>query len=294
VLAIVGPTATGKTELAIRVAEAWGAEIVSCDSMQIYRGLDIGTAKPTAAEQARAPHHLLDVVEPDESFSAARYVELADRAIAEVTARERPVVICGGTGLYLRALRWGLFDAPPRDCTLREQLYEDEKREPGVLHERLRKVDAPSAGRIAPRDLVRLVRALEVHALTGTAISEHHATQEVKARHVMRVAVLDPPKAITDERIAARSAQLVAAGLVDETRRVRARFGPTIAPLQAVGYREAGQFLDGALPEGELVAAITRATRRYARRQRTWFRKERDVVRYETGEVLYGAEIGLR
>ncbi len=275
------------------MAEAWGAEIVSCDSMQLYRGLDVGTAKPTADERARVPHHLIDVAEPDEAFSAGRFVELADRAIAEITARGRRVLIVGGTGLYLRALRWGLFDAPPKDCELRERLYGDEREKPGTLHEQLLAVDAPSASKIAPRDLVRLVRALEVHALTGRPISEHHASQEIKERQPMRVAVLEPSRALLDERIEARVHAMLAAGLVDETRRLRARHGAQIAPLQAVGYREVGLFLDGKLAEAELPAAILRATRHYARRQRTWFRKERDVVRYEDPDLLFSTEAAL-
>ena len=289
ITAIVGPTATGKSEVALRLAEAHDAEIVSCDSMQIYRGLDIGTAKPTVEERARVPHHLIDVAAPDESFSAARYAELADRAIADSAARGRRAIVVGGTGLYLRALRWGLMEAPPRDEELRARLSDEERAQQGSLHARLTQLDPEAAARIAPRDLVRLVRALEVHALTGRTISAHHAAHAPVERYAMRVAVLDPPQELLGERILLRTRSMLSAGLVEETRALRARFGPAIAPLGAVGYREVGLFLDGKLPESELAEAIARATRHYARRQRTWFKKERDVMRYPDAEALTAA-----
>lgn len=277
-LAIVGPTASGKSALALALAEASGAELLSCDSMQVYRGLDVGTAKPTREEQARVPHHLIDVAEPSEAFSAARYVTLADAALAQLQARGKEAILVGGTGLYLRALRWGLFDAPPRDGALRERLYDEERGEPGRLHARLSEVDPASARRIAVRDLVRVVRALEIHELTGVPLSAHHAAQEVRERHRMRVAVLDPPRALLDERIRARTDAMLAAGLVEETRRIVTAYGRSPLCLLAVGYREVLQHLDGELPLAELAPAIVRATRNYARRQRTWFRKERDVT----------------
>jgi tRNA dimethylallyltransferase len=286
ILAIVGPTASGKSDAALQLAGELDGEIVACDSMQIYRGLDVGTAKPTAAERARMPHHLLDVANPDETFSAARFAELADRALGEIAARGKVAIVCGGTGLYFRALRWGLFEAPPRDQALRDRLYADEKAQPGVLHERLRVVDPQAAAKIAPRDHLRLVRALEVHTLTGVPLSQHHAQHEARERHPMAVAVLDPPRALLDERIEARTRAMLAAGLVDETRRVRERWGAGLAALQSVGYAEASQFLDGKLSEAELPQAIVRATRGYARRQRTWFKKERDVRLFQDAEPL--------
>ena len=272
-IAIVGPTASGKSAAALKVAEARGGEIVSCDSVQVYRGLDVGTAKPTAAERARVPHHVIDVVAPDEPFSAARYAELADRAIAEVRARGREPIVCGGTGLYLRALRFGLFDAPPRDAALRERLYDEERARPGALHARLGAVDPESAARLQPRDLVRVVRALEVEALTGVPLSRHHAAHAPVERHVMQVLVLDP-RAALDARIAARADAMLAAGLLDETRALVARYGGELPALASVGYRESVAHLAGRLTLAELAPAIVRATRRYARRQRTWFRKE--------------------
>src|SRR5207302_1547405 len=161
IFAIVGPTASGKTDVALRVAEQLGAEIVSCDSMQLYREFDVGAAKPSAEERARVRHHLVDLLPPDETYSAARYADDADRAIADITARGKRVFIVGGTGLYLRALRFGLFAAPARDDQLREQLQAEDAADPGCLHRRLGAVDAAAAARIAPADLVRVVRALE-------------------------------------------------------------------------------------------------------------------------------------
>jgi tRNA dimethylallyltransferase len=290
IFAIVGPTASGKTALALELAERAGAEIVSCDSMQVYRHLDVGTAKPTAGERARIPHHLIDVVEPDEPFSAARYVELADAAIGDLLRRGKKVVLVGGTGLYLHALRWGLFDAPPRDDELRARLTAEEEAAPGSLHARLREVDPDAAERIGPRDLVRIVRALEVHELTGRPISVHHAEHKPVERHPMRVVVLDPPQVWLAGRILTRAHQMIDAGLKIEAERAFARWG-RIQPLQALGYREVGLMLDGKLKEEELVRAIASATVKYARRQRTWFKKEPDVLFCESVEATRAAAV---
>jgi tRNA dimethylallyltransferase len=284
--AVVGPTASGKTALALDIAERLGAEIVSCDSMQLYRELDIGTAKPTAIERARVPHHLIDLLDPQATYSAARYLEDADRAIADITGRGKRVLIVGGTGLYLRALRFGLFAAPPRDDRLRAELYAVEQARPGALHLKLRALDPEAAARLAPNDLVRVVRALEVQALTGIPLSQHHAAHQPSPRHPIEVLVLDPALDALEARIAARVEVMLAGGLVEETRQVRARHGAAIAPLQAVGYREVGLFLDGELSAGELAPAIVRATRRYARRQRTWFKKEPGARRYPDAAAL--------
>lgn len=290
IFAIVGPTASGKTALALELAERASAEIVSCDSMQVYRHLDVGTAKPTAEERARVPHHLIDVVEPDEPFSAARYVELADAAIGDVLRRGKKVVLVGGTGLYLHALRWGLFDAPPRDDELRARLTAEEEAAPGSLHARLREVDPDAAERINPNDLVRVIRALEIHELTGRPISVHHAEHKPVERHPMRVVVLDPPQIWLAARILTRSHQMIEAGLKTEAERAFARWG-RIPPLQALGYREVGLVLDGKLKEEELGRAITSATVKYARRQRTWFKKEPDVLICEGVDAARAAAV---
>lgn len=292
IFAIVGPTAAGKTSCALAAAEALGAEIVSCDSMQLYREFDVGTAKPTAEERARVPHHLVDTLAPDEDYSAARYSADADGAIADIRAREKRVLVVGGTGLYLRALRFGLFVAPPRDEALRRRLLDEEARRPGALHLKLRAVDPAAAARIAAADRVRLVRALEVHQLTGVPISEHHARHLISAaspRHPVVVLVLDPPADALEARIAARVDVMLAGGLVEETRRIRGRWGAGLPGLASVGYAEVCQLLDGELAASALPAAIVRATRRYARRQRTWFKKEPGARRFAAADALLRA-----
>lgn len=289
IFAVVGPTASGKTAVALAAAERLGAEIVSCDSMQIYRHFDVGAAKPTPEERARVRHHLVDLLDPDETYSAARYAADADRAIADLEARGRRVLVVGGTGLYLRALRFGLFEAPPRDDALRRRLLDEEAARPGLLHLKLRAVDAPAAARIAPNDLVRVVRALEVHALTGEPLSAHHARHQPRPRHPIEVLLLDPPADVLEARIAARVDVMLAGGLVDETRRIRQRWGAGVPGLQSVGYAEVGQFLDGRLAASALAPAIVRATRRYARRQRTWFKKEPGARRFAAADELLRA-----
>ena len=199
------------------------------------------------------------------------------------------MVVVGGTGLYLRALRFGLFEAPPRDEALRRRLYDEEQARPGILHLKLRAVDPQAAARIAPADLVRLVRALEVHALTGEPLSAHHARHQPVARHPIAVLLLDPPFDLLEARIAARVDVMLAGGLVDETRRIRQRWGAALPGLQSVGYAEVCQLLDGRLAASALSPAIIRATRRYARRQRTWFKKEPGARRFTSADELLRA-----
>jgi tRNA dimethylallyltransferase len=289
IYAVVGATAAGKTALALELAERIGAEIVSCDSMQLYRELDIGTAKPSAGERARVRHHLIDLLAPDEGYSAARYCEDADRAIADIQARGRRVLLVGGAGLYLRALRFGLFAAPPRDSRLRAQLYALEETHPGSLHTRLRAQDPETATRLPAHDLVRIVRALEVHTLTSIPFSQHRAAHRPVARHPIEVLVLDPSLADLMTRITVRVDAMLATGLVEETRQLRQRWGVHLATLRAVGYRQVGQFLDGELGAAELAPAIVRATYRYARRQRVWFKKEPGARWFASAAALHHA-----
>ncbi len=295
ILGVVGPSGAGKTALAMRIAEVIGGEIVSCDSMQIYRQFDIGSAKPTADEQRRVPHHLIDVAAPDEAFSAARYAQLVDQAIGEIRARGRRVIVVGGTGLYLRALRFGLFDAPGRDDVVRTRLRNEEHERPGILHLKLRAADPQSAAKIAPRDLVRLIRALEVFELTGTPISAHHAAHDRLPRHAMRVMVLDPAESELVARISARAEVMLSSGLVDETRRISGEFGRELRPLSSVGYGQVMDYLRGTLSAEKLAPAIAMATRKYAKRQRTWFRKEPGAVHYADASALFaGAMVQMR
>ena len=280
-VAVVGPTAAGKTELALRIAEAAGAEIVSLDSQQVYRGMDIGTGKASAAERARVPHHLLDVASPDEPMTAARFAELADRAITDARARGRTVVLAGGTGLYYRALVYGLFDGPPADAALRAQLLAEDL---GGLRARLEIVDPVAATRIDPHDRVRTVRALEVHTLTGRPISDHqrdHDHRRVAPRYEVRGIGLALPREELGQRIDARIDAMFAAGLVGEVQRLVAAHGTEVRALTAIGYRELVQHLAGTLTLPDAVTQMRQATKRYARRQLGWFRSEPTVAWYK-------------
>lgn len=276
-VAIVGPTAVGKSEVALALAETLGGEIVSADSRQVYRHLDIGTAKPTPAERARAAHHLLDVADPDEVFDAARYRRLAQAAVQAISAHRRVVVICGGTGLYVRALVRGLFPGPARAPELRARLraLEDEGG-PGTLHRRLAAADPASAARLHPRDLLRVVRALEVLELTGRPISTWQDEHRF-ADGGLRVLVLgcDRPRDELARRIGARCDAMLATGLLDEIRALWAGgYGPELAPLRSVGYREMGVYLRGECTRDAARGEFARATRRLAKRQLTWFRAD--------------------
>ncbi len=272
-LVLVGPTGAGKTALALELARRAPIELVSLDSVQLYRGLDIGSAKPTLAERAALRHHLVDIADPDERFSAARWLSLAEAALADIIARGRVPLVCGGTGLYLRALGSGLAELPSADDALRARLLGEEAAAPGTLHARLREVDPASAARIAPRDHVRLVRALEVHATTGRTLSAHFAEHAASRRQrPLDVLVLDPSIEEHAHAIEQRAEEMLRQGLVDEARALRERFGP-VPVLDSVGYKEALATVDGKLHPSELGAAIARATRQFARRQRTWFKK---------------------
>jgi tRNA dimethylallyltransferase len=276
VIAILGPTASGKSELGLALAERLSGEIVCCDSMQVYRGMDIGTGKPTPAEQARCPHHLLDLVDPDEPFHAAAWATRARAVIDDIRSRGRTPLIAGGTGLYFRALREGLFDAPPPDPVIRAR-HPAEAVLLGVpaLHRRLVETDPEAAAKIRPGDLVRTSRALEVYEQTGIPISElrRRAPRPLFPWRLF-VVILDYPLAKLRTLIQGRVERMMAAGLLAEVEALRkAGFGRTRA-MAALGYKQLGQHLDGLLTLQEAVAQTKTATSAYARRQRTWFRRE--------------------
>lgn len=278
VLVIAGPTASGKTALAVALARRLGGEIVNADSQQVYRGLDVGTAKPSAAERAAAAHHLIDVVDPGEGMDAARFAALADAAIADVAARGRLPIVAGGTGLYLRALLHGVVAAPGRDPALRARLEEEAARcgRP-ALHARLAAIDPAAAARIRPNDLVRTVRALEI-AAGGTMPSELHAGHAFQEdRYAARLFALDPPRAALHARIDARVAEMFAGGLLDEARALAARFGDAVPARWPIGYAEAIACVRGELEVAEAIRRVQVAHRRYARRQVIWLRRERGV-----------------
>lgn len=275
-LVIAGPTASGKTRLAIELAERVGGEIVNADSQQVYRHFDIGTAKPSAAELARVPHHLLSCVEPTEAFHAARFAQLADAVIADLHGRGKRVVLVGGTGLYIRVLLHGVVPAPGTDGALRTELetFSDE-----VLHARLMGVDPVSAQRLPVPDRVRVIRALEIHALTGEAASAHRERHAFQGdRYPFRLWVLDPPREALYAAINARAQAMFDAGLVEETRRLVEAGYRQAAPMRAVGYAQALAVLDGAMTVPQAIADVAQKTRHYAKRQWTWFKKEPGAV----------------
>ncbi len=280
-LVIVGPTATGKTALALDIARRHDAEIVGADASQVYRGLDIGTGKASMAELQGVRHHLLDVVDPDVTFDAARYTRLADAAIADIRARGRRVVVCGGTGLYLRALLHGLCDAPPLDPDVRDALRARiEAGDLAALYAELREVDPVAAARVAPRDRQRIERALGVYRTTGRPLTAWQSARVTTApRHPHVIAGLDVPRDVLGERIAARVRHMFAAGFVDEVRQLLARgCDPSWPSFGALGYRHVVVHLRDGLPLDEAIRLTIRDSERYAKRQRTWFRALSDVT----------------
>lgn len=280
-LCIVGPTATGKTRLSVALAQRLGAEIVSCDSMQLYRGMDVGTAKPTAQETGGVPHHMISCVDPREEFSVSRYVELADRCVQDIFARGKPVIVVGGTGLYVDSLVAGREFAPfPQTGRRGELAARAEKEGIEPLMEQLRAVDPEAAESIHPSNQKRVIRALEVYLETGKTITQHN--RETRSR---------PPKyrpvwigldyvnrSALYARIDARVDEMFAQGLVDEVRRLLDGGVPERATsMQAIGYKELTAFLRGEGTEDAAREQIKLASRRYAKRQRTWFRRNPEV-----------------
>jgi tRNA dimethylallyltransferase len=304
---IVGPTGAGKTAFAIELAERLGAEIVNADSRQLYRRMDLGTAKPSAAERARVTHHLIDVCDPDRPIDVAEFAVLAHEAIAEIAARGRPVLIVGGSGLYLRVLRDGIFAGPRASADYRAELGAlAAAHGAAYLHERLRQADAEAAGRISANDLPRMIRALEVFALSGIPISEHQRRHRIgtgmaggmadRAIEVMpgwssgtvgrgydNLAIgLAVPRARLYAQIERRFDAMIAAGLIDEVRGLLAadvgldRAGSLMR--RTIGYREIARYLEGKLELPAAIELAKRESRRLAKRQMTWFRRERDLV----------------
>ncbi len=273
---IAGPTGSGKTALALRLAQAMDAEIISADSQQVYRHFDIGTAKPSPEEQVAVPHHLISVVEPTEPFSAARFQALADAAIEEIRARGKRVLVVGGTGLYLRILLHGVVAAPPGSPELRRTLeVEADAAGQEAFHARLAAVDPETAAKVKPADRLRIIRALEIYALTGQTAAHWRAQHAfAQARHPFELRVLDPPRAALYEAINARTKAMFERGLVDEVRSLVARGFRDAPPMGSVGYAQALAVAEGTLAEPEAVAQAAQATRNYAKRQLTWFRRE--------------------
>jgi tRNA dimethylallyltransferase len=280
-LAVVGPTASGKSSLAIALALRWNGEIVNCDSVQFYRGFDVGTGKVPPQERRGVPHHLLDIADPEQVFTAGDFRQEAIRVLAGIRERQRLPVIVGGTGLYLRALLLGLFAGPQRSEILRERLRSlAGRRSREFLHRMLVRLDPKAAARIHPRDTPKIIRALEVCLLARQPISALHerGREGLKGFRVLKVG-LSPARASLALRINRRVEQMFAAGLLDEVRDMLSRSGADrIKPLGALGYRQAREVLAGTKTLGEAIREIQRATRRYAKRQMTWFRRESDIA----------------
>lgn len=275
IIVVAGPTATGKTAISISLAQQLGGEIISADSRQVYRGFDIGTAKATAKEQAAAPHHLLDIVDADQGFDVGQFVELARSTIADIAQRGRVPLVVGGTGLYLRALCGGLVQIAGRDEQLRQRL-QSEAAQHGLarLHQRLERVDQISAQRIPTTDPVRIIRALEVFELTGTPLSEHQRQHRFADKPYRTLwLVLDQERKKLWQRIELRAEQMFASGLLEEALALQKRWGD-ITLLDTMGYREALDHSAGTCRLQDAIAQTAGRTRRYAKRQRTWFKRE--------------------
>lgn len=275
----MGPTGAGKTALALAIAARLPAEIVSVDSAQVYRGLDLGTAKPSPAVRARVPHHLVDICVPEEAYSAARFREDAQRAIAAVRARGRLPLLVGGTGLYFRALEQGLSVLPPADPAVRARLAAELARDgAAALHARLATLDAEAAARIHPNDPQRLLRALEVHAVSGATLSSLWAAAQLAphAGEVVKLVVAPTDRALLHRDLAARFHGMLERGLVNEVRALRAnpRLSAEAPAMRCVGYREVWRYLAGACSRAEMIEKGIVATRQLAKRQLTWFRRE--------------------
>jgi tRNA dimethylallyltransferase len=274
VIAIVGPTASGKSALALRAAERSGGEIVSADSRQVYRGMDVGTAKPTVAERARVPHHCIDIVDPSEPYDAARYQRDGRAALADIASRGKTAYVVGGTGLYMRALLDGLLlDAAPTDPELRARLERRADAEgPAALHRELARIDPTGAARVDVRNARRVVRYLELAMLAGRVPQEREAP--VAARRIG----LDPPRAWLDQRIGARVRQMVDDGVLEETRRlVDAGVDQRLPSMSGHGYVHWAAHLRGEVGLDAAIAATAKDVRAYSRRQMTWFRRDPDI-----------------
>jgi tRNA dimethylallyltransferase len=278
---LIGCTGSGKGTVARRVARRLNAEIVSVDSMKVYRRMDVGTAKPGAAERAEVPHHLIDVVEPSESFSVAQFVELADQVIADIHARGRPVLCVGGTALYLKGLTHGLFEGPSADANVRADLRARALAEGTQrLHDELRRVDPEAADRIHPNDMRRIERALEIHALTGRPISDLQTQwRSASPRYACRWLGIRREREDQSRRINRRVVRMMEAGLPAEVRSLLAEPAPlSDQARQAVGYAEIIEHLQGGCSLEDAVEAIKINSRRLAKQQRTWFRRFEDVT----------------
>ncbi len=297
IVIILGATAVGKSAVALRLAEHVNGEIVNADSQQVYRHMDIGTGKPSKADRERVRHHLIDIVAPNEDFNAALFRRLATESIGQIHARERKVIVCGGTGLYLRALTHGLFEGPGQDANVRNAL-EQEIANGGlaVLYQRLEKIDPTIGATIHRNDRQRIIRALEVYQLTGRPLSEWHKEHGFQEGpfDILKIGLLRE-RAELYELINHRSEQMIQDGLLDEVRcLVTLGFSLDLKPLRSVGYRQMGQVLRGIQSVEDALVEMKQETRHLAKRQLTWFRRDEEIHWYhpekQQREILQSAE----
>jgi tRNA dimethylallyltransferase len=289
VISVTGPTCTGKSALSVLLAEKFDGEIINCDSMQVYKYFDIGTAKPDAGMRERVPHHLIDVVEPQEEFNAARFKEMADYAINSIHRRRKTPILVGGTGLYLRALIYGLFKAD-KDPDLREKLQEEYAEDPLKFYERLREIDRDYAMRISLKDKVRVVRAMEVFLLTNKKVSElekDHGFGEPRY-DILKIGLTNEKDTLY-ARINERVNDMFTQGWVEEVKNVLSMgISDTAKPFSGIGYREILLNIKGTIQHEDMVKDIQKYTRHYAKRQFTWFAKEKDMNWFEYPEDSEG------
>jgi len=278
-LVVIGPTASGKTALSLALAQKFNGEIVNCDSVAMVREFDVGTAKPSAAERARAPHHLFDSVGPTEHMTAGEYARRARQVIQEITQRRHLPILVGGTGLYLRALLEGLFPGPQRSEELRERLRESAaSRGPDHLHRILQHLDRAAAERVHANDVPKLIRAIEVCLASRQKMSDlwQQGRDPLRGFRILRLG-LDPDRAVLYERINQRARHMFETGLIEETQSLLQKYGATVRPLASLGYKQAAQLLRGELSREQAIQAAQQAHRNYAKRQMTWFRREPEV-----------------
>jgi tRNA dimethylallyltransferase len=288
IIIICGPTGIGKTTVAIDLAQHFAGQIIGADSMQVYKYMDIGTAKPTAAERARVAHHMVDFVEPDEPFDAAQYAARAREKIVELDQQRITPFVVGGTGLYIKALLYGLFDEKVSDPEIRDRL----KAEAGThgiqfLHERLGRQDPETANRLHPNDTYRILRALEVIAATGQPISKHHKNHGFFDQPFESLKIgLEMDRTLLYERINRRVDTMISAGFLDEVKSLMARgYSADLKPMQSIGYRHMLDYIEGRLNWAECVRTMKRDHRRYAKRQLTWFGADPEIIWQEPGQV---------
>jgi tRNA dimethylallyltransferase len=277
---VIGPTGSGKSDLSLYIARAAGGEIVNCDSLQVYRGFDVGTAKVPPSERQDVPHHLLDIVEPTSLFTAGDYARLAEAAVREISARGRTAVLVGGTGFYLRGLLEGLSPGPSRDDVLRARLQGRELKRPGSLHRILARLDPASAARIHPNDKNKTMRALEIRLLQGAPLSVMFERGRAALGGFRPIKIgLDPPREPLYAKLNERARKMFdPGGLAEEVERLlSAGVPPKAKPFESLGYKQAIQMLQGRITVEQAIESTQLETRRYAKRQRTWFRKEQGV-----------------